>query len=201
MFVLRIEDTDQERSSLDSVRAILDALRWLGLTGTRDRRSAARYGPYFQSERKALYREAVERLIREGKAYRCFCTKEELDRQREALKAKDPKAQFVYPGTCRERRTNPTCRSSCASSAARGVDGLRRQGLRRDQHAERVAAGLRPGAHRRLPALQPGCVDRRSRDGHHARRARAAITSATRRSRSCSTARSAGSRPSSRTCR
>jgi glutamyl-tRNA synthetase len=64
-------------------------------------------GPYFQSERKAIYREHVERLITEGKAYRCYCTKQELDKAREALKAENPKAQFVYPGTCRERRDQP----------------------------------------------------------------------------------------------
>jgi glutamyl-tRNA synthetase len=65
------------------------------------------YGPYFQSERKAIYREHVEGLIREGKAYRCYCTKEILDKAREELKARDPKAQFVYPGTCRDRKDEP----------------------------------------------------------------------------------------------
>jgi glutamyl-tRNA synthetase len=107
VFILRIEDTDQERSSLDSVRAILDALRWLGLDWGEGPEVGGGYGSYFQSERKSLYREGVEKLIREGKAYRCYCTKEELDRQREALKAKNPKAQFVYPGTCRERKDEP----------------------------------------------------------------------------------------------
>ncbi|HLV64647.1 MAG TPA: glutamate--tRNA ligase, partial [Polyangiaceae bacterium] len=106
-FVLRVEDTDQERSSLDSVRAILDAFRWLGLDWDEGPEVGGPYGPYFQSERKELYREATERLIREGKAYRCYCTKEELDRAREELKAKNPKAAFVYPGTCRERRDEP----------------------------------------------------------------------------------------------
>jgi glutamyl-tRNA synthetase len=107
VFILRIEDTDQERSSLDSVRAILDALRWLGLDWGEGPEVGGGFGSYFQSERKSLYREGVEKLIREGKAYRCYCTKEELDRQREALKAKNPKAQFVYPGTCRERTDQP----------------------------------------------------------------------------------------------
>ena len=65
------------------------------------------HGPYFQSERKAIYREHVERLIRERKAYRCYCTKDMLDKAREELKARDPKAQFVYPGTCRERKDEP----------------------------------------------------------------------------------------------
>jgi len=107
VFAIRSEDTDQERSSIESVRAILDAFRWLGMDWDEGPEVGGPCGPYFQSERKAIYREHVERLIREGKAFRCFCTKEELDRAREALKAKDPKAQFVYPGTCRERKDEP----------------------------------------------------------------------------------------------
>lgn len=106
-FVLRVEDTDQERSSLDSVRAILDALKWLGIDWDEGPEVGGAFGSYFQSERKALYREHTEKLIGEGKAYRCLCTKEELDRQREALKARNPKAAFVYPGTCRDRKDQP----------------------------------------------------------------------------------------------
>jgi glutamyl-tRNA synthetase len=106
-FILRIEDTDQDRSSLDSVRAILDSLRWLGMDWDEGPEVGGDFGSYFQSERKALYRSATERLISEGKAYRCYCTKEELDAQREALKARDPKAAFVYPGTCRNRADQP----------------------------------------------------------------------------------------------
>jgi glutamyl-tRNA synthetase len=106
-FILRVEDTDQERSSIDSVRAILDAMTWLGLNWDEGPEVGGEYGPYFQSERKQLYRDTVERLIREGHAYRCYCTKEELDAQREALKARDPKAAFVYPRTCRERTDQP----------------------------------------------------------------------------------------------
>ncbi len=106
-FVLRIEDTDQERSSLDSVRAILDAMRWLGLDWDEGPERGGPFGPYFQSERKALYRQTAEDLIRSGHAYRCYCTKEELDQARARLKAEDPKAQFVYPRTCRERTDQP----------------------------------------------------------------------------------------------
>jgi glutamyl-tRNA synthetase len=105
--VLRIEDTDQDRSSLDSVRAILDALTWLGLDWQEGPEVGGPHGSYFQSERKQLYRDAVEELIASGKAYRCYCTKEELDRARAALKERDPKAQFVYPRTCRDRKDEP----------------------------------------------------------------------------------------------
>ena len=106
-FVLRVEDTDQERSSIDSVRVVLEDLKWLGLQWDEGPEVGGPYAPYFQSERRALYREHTEQLVREGKAYRCYCTKEELDAQREALKAKNPKANFVYPGTCRDRKDQP----------------------------------------------------------------------------------------------
>ena len=106
-FILRIEDTDQDRASIESVRAILDSMRWLGLDWDEGPEVGGDRGPYFQSERKDLYRAAVERLIERGHAYRCYCTKEELDRARAELKAKDPKAQFVYPGTCRNRKDSP----------------------------------------------------------------------------------------------
>ncbi len=106
-FVLRVEDTDQERSSIDSVRAVLDDLKWLGLQWDEGPEVGGPFAPYFQSERKGLYREHTELLIRERKAYRCYCTKEELDAQREALKAANPKANFVYPGTCRDRTDQP----------------------------------------------------------------------------------------------
>jgi glutamyl-tRNA synthetase len=106
-FVLRVEDTDQDRSSIDSVRAVLDDLKWLGLQWDEGPEVEGPFAPYFQSERKAIYRAHTEQLIREGKAYRCYCTKEELDAQREALKAANPKANFVYPGTCRDRKDQP----------------------------------------------------------------------------------------------
>ncbi len=106
-FIVRVEDTDQERSSLDSVRAILDSMKWLGMDWDEGPEVEGPHAPYFQSERKDRYKEAVEGLIDEGKAYRCYCTKEELDEKRAALKEKDPKAQFVYPGTCRSRTDTP----------------------------------------------------------------------------------------------
>ena len=99
VFVLRIEDTDRERSTPESKRAILDSLTWLGLDWDE--------GPFTQTDRLPLYAEYAERLIREKKAFRCYCTKEELDAQREALKKQDPKAQFRYPGTCRDRKDEP----------------------------------------------------------------------------------------------
>lgn len=106
-FVLRVEDTDQERSSLDSVRAVLDAMRWLGLDWDEGPEVEGPHGPYFQSARKDLYRAASEQLIEAGAAYRCYCTKEELAEQRQAALAKNPKAPFRYPGTCRDKPSDP----------------------------------------------------------------------------------------------
>ncbi|MBK8941613.1 MAG: glutamate--tRNA ligase [Polyangiaceae bacterium] len=102
-FVLRIEDTDQERSTPENERIILDSMRWLGLDWAEGPDVGGPHGPYRQMERLGIYQEFVAELISKGHAYRCTCTKEELDAQREALKQNDPKAQFRYPGTCRER--------------------------------------------------------------------------------------------------
>jgi len=103
-FVLRIEDTDQERSTAESRKVIIDSMEWLGLTWDEGPGKGGEYGPYTQMERLSLYREYAEKLIEAGKAYRCTCTKEQLDSARDALKAKDPKAQFRYPGTCRDAK-------------------------------------------------------------------------------------------------
>lgn len=102
-FVLRIEDTDQARSTDESRQIIFDSMKWLGLTWDEGPEVGGEFGPYLQMERLPLYKQYAEKLISEGKAFRCWCTKEELAEQREALKKKDPKAQFKYPGTCRNR--------------------------------------------------------------------------------------------------
>jgi glutamyl-tRNA synthetase len=103
-FVLRIEDTDQERSTDESRKVILDSLKWLGLTWDEGPEVGGPHGPYMQTERLSLYRQYADRLIDEGKAYRCTCTKEDLDALRQELKARDPKANFRYPGTCRDKK-------------------------------------------------------------------------------------------------
>ncbi len=106
-FVLRIEDTDQERSTEASRQVILDSLRWLGIDWDEGPEVGGPHGPYAQMERLAVYKEHASRLIAERKAFRCYCTKEILDAQREALKKANPKAQFKYPGTCRNRTDEP----------------------------------------------------------------------------------------------
>jgi glutamyl-tRNA synthetase len=106
-FILRIEDTDQERSTPESLKVILDSMKWLGLTWDEGPEVGGSHGPYTQMERLDIYKQHAERMIREGTAYRCYCTKEDLDALRAALKAKDPKASFRYPGTCRNRTDQP----------------------------------------------------------------------------------------------
>ncbi|HSO31876.1 MAG TPA: glutamate--tRNA ligase, partial [Labilithrix sp.] len=106
-FILRIEDTDQERSTDASRAIIFDSLSWLGLDWDEGPGKGGNFGPYTQMERLSIYTEKADELVRAGKAFRCFCTKAELDAQREALKKADPKAQFKYPGTCRDRTDQP----------------------------------------------------------------------------------------------
>ncbi len=106
-FVLRIEDTDQERSTPESVRVILDSMRWLHLDWDEGPEAGGSYGPYFQMQRLDIYKTFAQDLIDKGCAYRCYCTKEELAAAREKLKQDNPKAAFVYPGTCRHRTDHP----------------------------------------------------------------------------------------------
>ncbi len=93
IFVLRVEDTDQVRSTDESTQAILDAMTWLGLAWDE--------GPIFQAHRVDIHREMVRKLIHEGKAYYCTCTPEELDEKRKLAMAEGRKPK--YDGTCRER--------------------------------------------------------------------------------------------------
>ncbi len=101
-FLLRIEDTDIERSEARYEAQLLDDLRWLGLDwdeGPEARNGDGPYGPYRQSERLEIYREHTDRLLGEGRAYRCFCSADQLDREREqAIAAHLPQ---VYSGRCR----------------------------------------------------------------------------------------------------
>ena len=104
-FVLRIEDTDQERSTDESVKVIFESMRWLGLDWDEGPGAKEPHAPYFQTQRIALYREFADKLITRGHAFRCFCTKEELDVQR--ADAQKAGKFFKYPGTCRHRTDQP----------------------------------------------------------------------------------------------
>ncbi len=99
ILILRIEDTDTERSSSTSEAGILDDLRWLGLSWDEGPDVGGASGPYRQSERLSLYREHADRLLAQGAAYYCFCSAERLERDRRAamLAGRPPR----YAGTCR----------------------------------------------------------------------------------------------------
>lgn len=107
-FVLRIEDTDRERSTDAAVQAIFDSLRFLGLDWDEGPEVGGQSGPYFQMQRLALYRDFAEQLIAMGRAYRCYCNAQDLEAARAAHKQKTGTEQgFRYPGTCRERKDQP----------------------------------------------------------------------------------------------
>jgi glutamyl-tRNA synthetase len=95
-FILRVEDTDLERSTQQSVQAILDGMQWLGLDFE---------GPYFQMQRLHRYKEVAQQLLDAGHAYHCYCSKEELDAMREAQRARGEKPR--YDGRWRDSKEKP----------------------------------------------------------------------------------------------
>ena len=92
-FILRIEDTDVERSTKESVEAILEGMKWLGMDWDE--------GPFYQSDSFPLYKEYVQKMLDAGKAYKCYCTTDELDAKRALAMEEGRKPK--YDGTCRER--------------------------------------------------------------------------------------------------
>jgi len=99
-FIVRIEDTDVTRKVKGAVEAVLDGLRWLGLDWDEGPEVGGKYGPYFQSQRLELYREAAERLISQGNAYHCYCSTQRLEEMRaEQVRRKQPPG---YDRHCRE---------------------------------------------------------------------------------------------------
>ena len=90
-FILRVEDTDRERSTDEAVRVILEGMRWLGLNEDE--------GPFFQTQRYDRYRAVLADMLEKGLAYRCYCSKEELDAMREVQLARKEKPR--YDGRCR----------------------------------------------------------------------------------------------------
>ena len=92
-FILRIEDTDLERSTGEAIQQILDGMEWAGLDHDE--------GPFYQTKRFDRYKEVIEELLAEGHAYRCYCTKEELEQMRAEQMARGEKPR--YDGRWRER--------------------------------------------------------------------------------------------------
>ncbi len=97
--ILRIEDTDLERSSRESEENIKSALKWLGIDWDEGIDAGGDYGPYRQTERLPIYAEYTERLLASGKAYRCYCTDQELDAERQKLMAEGQTPRYL--GKCR----------------------------------------------------------------------------------------------------
>ena len=96
-FILRIEDTDRERSTAESVDAILQGMTWLGLEYDE--------GPFFQTQRFPRYQEVIEQMLKQGTAYHCYCTKERLEMLRNEQTARKEKPR--YDGKCRHGVANP----------------------------------------------------------------------------------------------
>ncbi len=96
-FVLRIEDTDQARSTSESVDAIFESLEWLGIDWD--------MGPFFQTQRYDIYKEYIQKLVDAGHAYYCSCTAEEVDAMREEARAAGKKP--MYNGKCRDKHLGP----------------------------------------------------------------------------------------------
>jgi glutamyl-tRNA synthetase len=99
-FILRVEDTDRERSTDEALQDLYETLRWLGVEWDEGPVAGGPYGPYVQSERFALYKEYAQRLVEDGKAYRCYCTPERLEQVRERQVAEKSKQQG-YDRHCR----------------------------------------------------------------------------------------------------
>jgi len=98
-FILRVEDTDRERFSEESLQDLYDTLSWLGIDWDEGPVKGGPYGPYVQSERTDLYRKYADRLVDNGKAYHCFCTTERLNNLREVQKRE--KKNYGYDRHCR----------------------------------------------------------------------------------------------------
>jgi nondiscriminating glutamyl-tRNA synthetase len=122
-FVLRIEDTDVERSTPESEAGIISDIRWLGLDWDEGPGTGGPHGPYRQSERADLYARYAQQLVESGRAYPCFCSREQLEADRADALASGRPAR--YAGTCRS--------------------------LSKKQVAERIAAGAKPALRFRIP--------------------------------------------------
>ncbi|TDT51263.1 glutamate--tRNA ligase [Fonticella tunisiensis] len=98
-FIVRIEDTDLNRSTEESEKVIIEGLKWLGIIWDEGIEVGGDYGPYRSTERTYIYNPYVERLLKEGKAYLCYCTEEELEAERQAFAARGEMPR--YSGKCR----------------------------------------------------------------------------------------------------
>ncbi len=130
-FVVRVEDTDLERSSKESEENIKNSLKWLGMDWDEGIDVGGEYGPYRQMERLDIYKAAIDKLLAEGKAYYCFCSEEELTAEKEAQQAKGETPK--YSGKCRD--------------------------LTPEQQQELLAKGIKPVIRFRVPEHEQVVID------------------------------------------
>lgn len=129
--LLRIEDTDLERSRREYEEEIVESLHWLGISWTEGIEAGGEHGPYRQTERVDIYKEYARSLIDSGQAYYCFCTEEELEQERQKLLARGETPRYL--GKC--RRLNP------------------------EQQQERIKQGIKPTIRFQVPARKIYIVD------------------------------------------
>ena len=159
-FVLRIEDTDLERSTPEAIEAIMDGMNWLNLEWDE--------GPYFQTKRFDRYNAVIDEMLEAGTAYKCYCSKERLDALREEQMANGEKPR--YDGRCRHGHEHHAADEPCVVRFANPQDG---SVIFDDQWADRIQ---QPGVgrsdhppYRRFPDLQLLCGGRRLGYGNHSR--------------------------------
>ena len=151
-FILRIEDTDVERSTRESEAAILRDLRWLGLDWDEGPDIGGAHGPYRQSERLHLYQSYAKELLGADAAYYCFCSTAQLDAERqEALAAGRPAR---YAGTCR-RLSREQAADADRRRRAAGDPLPRARGARRRLHRRRARRGPLPDRRHRRSGHRP----------------------------------------------
>ena len=107
-FILRIEDTDRDRSTAESIQIVLESMRWLGLGWDEGPEVGGEHGPYVQSARLHIYATFAERLLETGHAYRCYATKEEIAAAREAHRNSGTKEGFRFESPWRDRSNAPS---------------------------------------------------------------------------------------------
>ena len=159
-FVLRVEDTDVERNTEESVEAIFTSLRWLGIDWDEGPEVGGEHGPYFQTERLGIYREHADRLVASGHAYRCFATKEEIQAQREAYEKEHGKKGFKFRSPWRDRTDGDasqphTVRFKAPSTGTTGWDDLVKGRIDWPNAEQQDFVLLRPNG---LPVYNFGCV-------------------------------------------
>ena len=165
-FILRIEDTDQERIVEGSVELIYRTLAETGLNHDEGPDKGGNYGPYIQHERKPIYRKYAEQLIEKGVAYYCFCDKERLEELSTSLQLR--KLPFRYDGRCKKLSKEEVQQRACRRHSPRGPSehphpgrhGLLRRGLR--DHYRGQLDARRPGAGQ---VRRPADVQLRRRGG------------------------------------